>query len=191
MSDDYDDFAVAMRMHANEQGIFDENRIQAMIDRAKGVVSTSTYNSALSTLMAIRSYVPQTAINVRRREEVERQYYREIIAPETGMPTMDMNNPLSFFTDLAQFMNRRMDPVPVVLKDDAYKKIQTIKFSEVPGKDSGDCPICYDEFEPDTDVKVLPCKHIFHPDCIKRWLTEFKHTCPVCKESSGDHEAKI
>lgn len=31
---------------------------------------------------------------------------------------------------------------------------------------------------------TLPCKHIFHPDCVGPWL-EKNPTCPVCKHNYG------
>lgn len=32
------------------------------------------------------------------------------------------------------------------------------------------CVICRMEFEGGEDVKLLPCKHIFHPACLDQWL---------------------
>lgn len=32
------------------------------------------------------------------------------------------------------------------------------------------CVICRMEFEVGEDVKVLPCKHLFHPGCVDQWL---------------------
>eukprot|EP01028_Stygiella_incarcerata_P002807 TRINITY_DN152_c0_g1_i1.p1 TRINITY_DN152_c0_g1~~TRINITY_DN152_c0_g1_i1.p1 ORF type:complete len:309 (-),score=79.69 TRINITY_DN152_c0_g1_i1:77-1003(-) len=45
------------------------------------------------------------------------------------------------------------------------------------------CPCCLEEFEDDDQIWILPCdrKHIFHPQCIKQWLVEGRHTCPVCR----------
>ncbi|NDD67697.1 hypothetical protein EBZ35_08655, partial [bacterium] len=31
------------------------------------------------------------------------------------------------------------------------------------------CVICFDNYEPTTKIKVLPCTHGFHPDCITKW----------------------
>lgn len=43
------------------------------------------------------------------------------------------------------------------------------------------CSICLDEYCPDDMVAELPCGHIFHCDCIAKWLTERSSTCPLCK----------
>ena len=53
-------------------------------------------------------------------------------------------------------------------------------------KDSGaTCTICYADFseEPDKPVAELNCssKHIFHAECLKRWVAT-NNTCPLCKE---------
>lgn len=42
------------------------------------------------------------------------------------------------------------------------------------------CPVCLSEFEKDERVRCLPCTHLFHVDCIDRWLSVNKK-CPVCR----------
>lgn len=47
------------------------------------------------------------------------------------------------------------------------------------------CPICLDEFEHGkTQVRELPCRHIFHPDCIDAFLLNNSSLCPMCKQSA-------
>jgi len=41
------------------------------------------------------------------------------------------------------------------------------------------CVICLDEFE--DKVRVLPCKHYFHEDCLVPRLTERHASCPLCR----------
>lgn len=57
------------------------------------------------------------------------------------------------------------------------------------------CPICLDDFEPhESQVRELPCQHIFHPDCIDTFLLRNSSLCPMCKQSvlpKGDCPVKI
>lgn len=43
------------------------------------------------------------------------------------------------------------------------------------------CPICTDAFVIGQDLRVLPCNHMFHPDCIDPWLVNVSGTCPLCR----------
>ena len=47
--------------------------------------------------------------------------------------------------------------------------------------DHNSCSICLDEYEPGEQIRVLPCQHTFHSNCIFPWLTERSPTCPLCK----------
>ncbi|KUI60672.1 E3 ubiquitin-protein ligase RNF13 [Cytospora mali] len=43
------------------------------------------------------------------------------------------------------------------------------------------CPICTDDFTVGEDVRVLPCNHKYHPQCIDPWLVNVSGTCPLCR----------
>lgn len=46
------------------------------------------------------------------------------------------------------------------------------------------CPICLDDFEPnESQVRELPCRHIFHVECIDPFLLNNSSLCPICKQS--------
>jgi hypothetical protein len=47
------------------------------------------------------------------------------------------------------------------------------------------CPICLDDFIPNTTtVRELPCRHIFHPECVDTFLLNNSSLCPMCKHST-------
>lgn len=41
------------------------------------------------------------------------------------------------------------------------------------------CSICTDDFEKGQDLRVLPCNHKFHPECVDPWLLNVSGTCPL------------
>jgi E3 ubiquitin-protein ligase RNF115/126 len=63
----------------------------------------------------------------------------------------------------------------------AVEALPTIKISEEhSGTDAAQCAVCKDEFEMGASVRQMPCKHMYHDDCILPWL-EQHNTCPVCR----------
>ena len=47
------------------------------------------------------------------------------------------------------------------------------------------CPICLDDFEPnESQIRELPCRHIFHAECIDPFLLKNSSLCPLCKQTS-------
>lgn len=43
------------------------------------------------------------------------------------------------------------------------------------------CSICTEDFVKGEDVRVLPCDHKYHPECIDPWLLNVSGTCPLCR----------
>lgn len=46
------------------------------------------------------------------------------------------------------------------------------------------CAICLLAFEKSDEVKVLPCTHFFHQECVARWLLERCRCCPLCGDEA-------
>ncbi|KAK7342407.1 hypothetical protein VNO80_25358 [Phaseolus coccineus] len=47
-------------------------------------------------------------------------------------------------------------------------------------EDGKRCAICLEDFKSGEEVRLTPCNHMFHEDCIVPWLTT-KGQCPVCR----------
>ena len=43
-----------------------------------------------------------------------------------------------------------------------------------------ECIVCMQEFEVGSEVTRMPCSHVYHGDCIIKWL-ETSHFCPLCR----------
>ena len=61
----------------------------------------------------------------------------------------------------------------------ALRKIPTKKYQKTDKYDT--CPICLNEYEEGVKIRLLPCEHVYHIDCIDKWLLRNNRFCPVCK----------
>jgi hypothetical protein len=53
-----------------------------------------------------------------------------------------------------------------------------------PPLDQSTCAICLDDFtESEDQVRQLPCRHLFHNQCIDLFLLDTSSMCPLCKQS--------
>ena len=43
------------------------------------------------------------------------------------------------------------------------------------------CVICLIDFQEGDSVRMLPCLHRFHRECVDRWMTTQSCTCPYCR----------
>ncbi|WOL06937.1 hypothetical protein Cni_G15672 [Canna indica] len=62
----------------------------------------------------------------------------------------------------------------------AVESMPTVEIAdEHIGKDCH-CAVCMDAFELGAEAREMPCKHIYHQDCILPWLS-LRNSCPVCR----------
>ena len=79
-----------------------------------------------------------------------------------------------------------MDDVKVTLKDES--RIKKYKLSE---NKEEKCSICMSSLEKENHVWELPCGHIFHQDCISKWLKEYNYKCPICRQETGESKFDV
>jgi E3 ubiquitin-protein ligase RNF115/126 len=61
-------------------------------------------------------------------------------------------------------------------------ELPRIKISELTDikEEEKDCSVCKDTFNTEEIVVKMPCKHLFHEDCIVPWL-KMHNSCPTCR----------
>lgn len=69
-----------------------------------------------------------------------------------------------------------------LLKKESLSKLSVIHFSASIKNINESCPICIEEYTKDEKVRLLPCGHVYHLECIDPWLTEKSSLCPLCKQ---------
>ncbi|OLP92489.1 E3 ubiquitin-protein ligase RLIM [Symbiodinium microadriaticum] len=76
----------------------------------------------------------------------------------------------------------RTSPEPPVLPDVANSaSTAIISFSPAEGPAEA-CAICCEQFVEADHLRLLPCLHRYHVQCIDRWLGQ-SQTCPICKHT--------
>lgn len=59
---------------------------------------------------------------------------------------------------------------------------EDLSMGEIQASSAGqDCPVCLETMQPGEMVRILPCRHALHHDCITGWFQQGKYSCPLCK----------
>lgn len=100
----------------------------------------------------------------------------------------DLYNLLNFLQNVMNNDGNNMQDVIVTTDEKSLEKIQKHKIK----KDMTEkCTICMDDMKEGDEYYNLTCNHIFHIDCIKEYLLNYNHMCPLCKEEIGDKKINI
>ncbi len=97
----------------------------------------------------------------------------------------------NFLTSLlSSFRISNPQDVPLPMTHEALQQLPEKQYCELSCPVAGEvCSICQESYEPTSIVKLLPCNHYFHKDCIEQWLSNYHHKCPICRMPCGEHTA--
>lgn len=76
---------------------------------------------------------------------------------------------------------KRLSKLDPVFSDFNIVSSNIKKFSELEDRKMTECTICFEEFVSDDNIRILDCKHYYHPRCIDRWLIGHSKRCPCCR----------
>ena len=93
-----------------------------------------------------------------------------------------IDNSNNYSIDLISHQETISSKSNIGLDDKAINKIPetTIKSIKNLSEDKKKCLICLEKFVKGDKSIALPCIHIFHSECIKKWMKK-KNCCPLCK----------
>ena len=79
-----------------------------------------------------------------------------------------------------------------VLKPDELNELPTKKFTPSSSEqaDKPSCRICMSEFEEGDQVRTTRCLHLFHQECLDKWLLTQAGGCPICKVKQAPKQTK-
>ncbi|CAI5649218.1 unnamed protein product [Oreochromis niloticus] len=92
-----------------------------------------------------------------------------------------------------QYQGRQLnDDLELLPKQDVLKRMSSLKTKRYrqpkpwcdPSQlaEAETCAVCLEPFNNNQCLRVLPCLHEYHRDCVDPWLL-LQHTCPLCKRS--------
>ncbi|PIN00717.1 Ubiquitin--protein ligase [Handroanthus impetiginosus] len=73
----------------------------------------------------------------------------------------------------------RIDSNPPASKA-AIESLPTIEIIDQHVAVESYCAVCKEAFELGSEAREMPCKHLYHQDCILPWLS-LRNSCPVCR----------
>lgn len=138
-----------------------------------------------------------------RRQQLQREIHRRSIIPTRDNGELDLPLSLarhrilvnntgaigSHFNRLLQLVGMR--GLNMGLRQDVIEQhTSTSKYlaEDVADKeeDREKCTICLVNFEGNIEIRTLGCKHLFHTNCVDRWLRSNKQ-CPMCRLQVDSH----
>ena len=107
--------------------------------------------------------------NKRERDIIERRINDEILC--INRPRLEK----LFIDEEEEKKKKEIEQILNLIRNS--KITENIKNSN---NNNGKCMICLSNFKKGDKESTLPCLHMFHSSCIKKWMFQ-KSSCPLCK----------
>ncbi|CAL1527288.1 unnamed protein product [Lymnaea stagnalis] len=82
---------------------------------------------------------------------------------------------------ISQLLNHLEGTGAPPAQKEKIENLEKVRIDKTHVENTLQCSICMDDFELDVEVRKLPCDHMYHSECIIKWL-EMHGTCPVCRK---------
>lgn len=87
--------------------------------------------------------------------------------------------PDDMWSDLSVHQLIHKPLTPLLIKE----RLPVVRYEELAAdKKPEGCAVCLDEFEGQEEIRRLEfCRHVFHRECLDRWIDHEQKTCPLCR----------
>jgi len=132
--------------------------------------------------LPINAMVPSTGVHLIYRSELR----RDMPVSSNGLQTyviMHSQQPcgigqkkINQYTKITKFLSTNTP-----LNADSYDTVSVISAITDKAESSDNCCIvCLIQFKDGQELRQLPCQHVFHINCIDKWL-KINRMCPTCR----------
>lgn len=102
-------------------------------------------------------------------------------------------------TSTFRYIFSNLSPQPIFSMQDVKVSLTQEEYDQIPCQTYGtltealgtQCIICGDDYKEEDWVKVTPCHHLLHDECLKPWLLKESKKCPVCRCELGKGHAHL
>jgi len=143
----------------------------------RSIITQQTSMDVVATLSANEEWIDDSATKSLARAFT----YMMLILPSTW--TMLVLLWACFSLLKRRVMQRQVREIPEIIFSSDMLEAESLKKKHIM---NSSCPICLVDFEEQTRIKLLPCDHGFHPECIEPWIGERSDSCPICRQSVMD-----
>ncbi|XP_031569069.1 E3 ubiquitin-protein ligase Iruka-like [Actinia tenebrosa] len=97
---------------------------------------------------------------------------------------------IDLFSILLQLLNQLEGTGPPPAENDKIEALPTIIIDQEQVDAKTECAVCQEQFHLSEGVKGLPCRHLYHKDCIEPWL-KLHDSCPICRLSLSKNPTRL
>jgi len=158
-------FAVELAQQQQRQSL---NQLRTALNNSESALSDDDINNYLNSRYTIAN-IPV------KRFSTQNKTFTSVDSNDdasVGEVSIEMKN----LSSVEQSTNGATAPVQAT----SMRQLNETNEMFHPGEDYDDiCVVCQDDFRDGQNVKILPCNHFFHVECIDKWL-ERTLACPIC-----------
>jgi len=114
------------------------------------------------------------------------------ISDSTGTNTNQTSSLVNLFQSIFnQQPYTTEEDVRITVNDEQLNQLKYKKYEDITDAFCSDnnivkateCTVCLETFKDDDTVIITKCKHLYHKDCINKWLVDYSVKCPICKNN--------